>query len=217
MQPPERDDAVASPRPTGTPLIPKVEARTLLHRTRAALPEEHRSVASAAIQARLLAIPELRRPQDVHCYLSRSGDQEVETEELIQALAEMGHTVFLPVVVGRSRIRTDAPRILEAPYAPGDTLITSPFGIDEPPAEHGRRLASSVAVIPGLGVGSNAVRVGHGWGYYDELLAGSDAFIVQLCFDACVIGPVASHEHDVAPACVITETRILRNRDSRLV
>ena len=197
--------------------MPKSEARAILARTRAGLAVEYREYAANAIRERVTRLPELQTSTQVHCYLAPEGEPEVQTKELLAALGQMGHELFLPVVVGRSRTPGKAPRILEARYRPGDSLIRSPFGIDEPDPKGGRRLASHVAIIPGLGVALNAVRVGHGWGYYDELLADTTTTIIQLCYDACVIGPVIPSDHDVPPSIVITESRILRNRDSRLV
>ena len=195
----------------------KRAARQALRAIRAGLPESDIRDASAAICGRILTLPELSGTDEVHCFWPRQDTPEIDIRPVIHQLLGAGRSVYLPVVVQAVRRSTDGPRILEAPLQNEETLEAGPWGIPQPDAHSARRLLSGIAIVPGLGVGQNATRVGQGWGFYDELLNQSDPLVVLPCFDSCILGAVEANDSDVPPGVVVTETRVLRNHGGKLV
>jgi 5,10-methenyltetrahydrofolate synthetase len=198
-------------------LLAKSVARQLLKGTRASLPASYVASASVVIADRIHNLPEVASAAEVHCFWPRAGAVEIDMRQFVIRTIARGGRVYLPVVVNPSCQPGEEPRILEAPLEDASLLREHRWSILEPPADAARRFACSVAVVPGLGVGRNAVRIGQGWGFYDELLAGTDVPIILPCFDACVVDAITSRPADVPVTCVVTESRVLRNHRGKLL
>jgi 5-formyltetrahydrofolate cyclo-ligase len=120
---------------------------------------------ATAIAQRLLATPEVRRAAVVAAYVSVGS--EPGTGPLLQALAEAGTRVLLPV------LRRD--RDLDwAPYEGPAALASARLGLLEPTtARLGRDAVAGADVLlcPGLAVDGAGRRLGRGGGSYDRVLA----------------------------------------------
>lgn len=194
----------------------KHDSRLDLRRIITGLPLEYRDEASARICKRLMELPAIRAAREAHCYWPRTAAGEVDIRPVIEWMLSLGTRVFLPVVVRRSHARGPSPRVLESEFGDPALLARGHWSILEPPHDHARPFASDVAIVPGLGVGRNGVRVGQGWGFYDELLENAAVPIVMPCFEACVVGAVPARRQDVLPTIVVTEDRTLVNTAGRL-
>ena len=179
---------------------------------RAQLTPEVYEERSAAIVARMQALPELRQAQTVHCYWPLVERHEIDVRPLITWLHERGLQVVLPVVqryVSRSSV--ELPRLRHARYDGPATLRPNRWGIHEPSAGPSVPIEDLEAVVvPALGAGRNGHRIGHGLGYYDAFL--SQVAVPTLCpvFDGCLSDWVEPEAHDVRVSVIITEHETLR-------
>ena len=187
----------------------KATLRKILAGIRFALPASYRADASQRIVGRMLGIPELRAAPAVHCYWPVVDFGEVDTRPLIEAVVVGGNRVFLPVISSYERRPGVVPRIHEAEYNATTSLKKNRWGIGEPVDSDSRAFGCEVAVVPGLGAGRNGIRVGHGWGFYDELLGDSRVPVLFPCYDACVVDFIEGWPTDVRVSQIITESQII--------
>jgi 5-formyltetrahydrofolate cyclo-ligase len=61
-------------------------------------------------------------------------------------------------------------------------------------------------LVPGLAFSRNGIRLGRGAGYYDRLLAGSNAVKIGLTYEDRVFDWLPAEEHDVKMDYLLTET-----------
>lgn len=90
---------------------------------------------------------------------------EADVRPLLEALAERGAALALPVVTAKG-----APLIFRA-WTPGEPLVEAAFGLSVPPPEAPERTPALV-LAPLLAVDGSGNRLGHGAGFYDRTLAG---------------------------------------------
>src|SRR5437667_985284 len=100
----------------------KQAMRNRMRRARAALPPEERAVLGARVEARLLALPELRAARTV--LLFYSFGTEIPTTVLMRRLLERRYRVLLPYLSG------DAMEAAEV--RPGTHLEATDYGPKEP-------------------------------------------------------------------------------------
>ena len=134
----------------------KAAARERFRALRARTPSPQVAAVSAAIVARVRALPEVAAARVVHLFWPLPG--EVDLRALAAALAAEGRTVALPVVVGRSLAhrRFDGVR----------GLVPGPFGTLSPPDDAPEVDVGGIDVVlvPGLAMGRDGSRLGYGGG-----------------------------------------------------
>lgn len=89
---------------------------------------------------------------------------------------------------------------------------TGRWGIREPDEGAWRVEAGELrlVVVPGLAFDRVGTRLGHGGGFYDQLLAGAaGAFLVGVCADWQLTGRLPRDTHDVGMDAVATEKRVV--------
>lgn len=177
----------------------------LLERARAITPEV-RAAAEAAMQARLLALPEIEAARGVLVCLSYGI--EPETRPLIGALTDANKQVYLP--------RADrADRQLHVHAWPCE-LQQLRFGLQQPSTTAAQLAADEimqrvdVAVILGLGFDHDGVRLGHGSGYVDRFLAAHAIPAIALTFEAQLVERLPRATYDIPMAVIVSEDRVLR-------
>ncbi|MCG6207278.1 5-formyltetrahydrofolate cyclo-ligase [Rhodopseudomonas sp. HC1] len=173
---------------------------------RRGLSEAARTAAAMAIAARGLPF-ELPPGAVVSGYAPIRG--ELDPLPLMQALAARGARLVLPAVVQQGRpLRFHA-------WQPGDALLRSPLGIDEPRPE-APELNPDILLIPLAAFDGLGHRIGYGAGYYDctlEALGAARRIItVGLAFAVQQIAAVPAAAHDVALDYVLTEHETLNFR-----
>lgn len=160
-----------------------------------------REARSAAICARVLALPAFAAAPAIHCYLAMRS--EVETRPLIAAALAAGKAVAVPVLERDGRLwHSWIGGLGEAELAPGV------FGTPRPrrprpcePADWG------LIVVPLLGFDRRGYRLGYGKGYYDALLAAAPALpAVGVAFAAQELPLIPDEPHDVPLSVIITES-----------
>ncbi|HEU5426130.1 MAG TPA: 5-formyltetrahydrofolate cyclo-ligase [Actinocrinis sp.] len=168
--------------------------------------------ASSALAQRLLQTPELDVSEPDH-YLTvcayASFGTEPDTTQLIEALAERGVRVLLPVLLPDSDLDW---AVYDARFEAGR------FGLREPVGERlGAEaiLGADVVLVPALAVSDTGQRLGRGGGSYDRALARlmvrqqgglrrrSQPWVCALVYDheLGATFPVEPHDQPVDAAC----------------
>lgn len=111
---------------------------------------------------------------------------------------------------------TDGNGFMEA-YVPDDEgyLIDS-HGIREPDPERSQfidRKQLEVIVVPLVGFDAGCRRLGHGAGYYDRYLEGTDALKIGVAYEVQKLDEIITDEHDIPLDLIITETETYKKGD----
>ena len=165
--------------------------------------------AARAISVRLLAALEeglidLGSGAAVSAYWPK-GD-ELDPRPIMIVLAERGHRIGLPVVPGPAR-----PLVFRE-WAPGDTLVSAGFGLEEPAAER-REVVPEFLLVPLLAFDRRGYRLGYGGGFYDRSLAAlqtrGPATAVGLAYSRQELAEVPCGPNDRPLDWVVTETETI--------
>lgn len=158
---------------------------------------------SSEIAERVFSLPEYRDAETIFTFVGT--DQEVDTRKIINRALEEGKRVAVPRTFGKGIM-------VPCEISGLNDLIPGRYGIPEP--QDGSRTVSlaegDLILVPCLACDLNGMRIGHGAGYYDRLLAGSKSYKAILCFDALVVDDIPFDELDVRSEMVVTETRVVR-------
>ncbi len=173
---------------------------------RAALSPEAHAAASAALVARLDALPELRAARTVHSFWPAPDRGEPDLRALLQRLHARGVTVVLPRVV------PGAAHALAHHVWDGHAPAPGAFGLPEPAADAPTAplQALDVVLVPALAADRHGHRLGYGKGYYDRFLPATRAVTILPLFDAALVDALAPEPHDVPVDLVVTDVQTLR-------
>jgi len=112
---------------------------------------------------------------------------------LIKQMLAMGKRVVVPKVA-RKRL------VLSEVQDPGRDLAPGRFGVWEPIPQAMRPVSVEeldLVLVPGIAFDRDGHRLGHGFGYFDRLLARvPDIPTVGLCFDFQLVDRLPRHPHD---------------------
>ncbi|MBR6371581.1 MAG: 5-formyltetrahydrofolate cyclo-ligase [Victivallales bacterium] len=98
----------------------------------------------------------------------------------------------------------------------GEWLVEGNYGIAEPLQDLPRSKAphifegGAVWLVPGLAFSRDGGRLGRGAGYYDRLLAGTNAIKVGIAFSSRILEQIPCAEHDVRMDYLLTETGLAK-------
>lgn len=193
----------------------KAELRNELRVRRQTIAPEELATRSASLVA---AIADDARWQDavsVAAFVGVGG--EPDTMPLLRAALQAGKALWLPRVLDARGGQTELVRVRDL-----DTLVEGGFGLREPSPDDGPReprlvpsMELDVVLVPGLAFGRDGVRLGHGPGHYDRLLAPvrdlDRPWRVGVCLREC-LDPIPealpAEDHDVPMHLVATEEGI---------
>lgn len=157
----------------------------------------------------VLALPEVQAATRVTAYVSVG--REPGTGVLLDALAERGVTVLLPVVLPDLDLDW-------APYTGSKNLVKASRGLLEPSADPlgtDAVTTADVVLVPALAVDRNGYRLGQGGGCYDRALArvAGRAFTCALLHDGELLDlPLPRDQHDIPVHAVATPSDLHRLR-----
>lgn len=177
---------------------------------KASLGEEELRRRSAAVEKRLLALPEYDAADSVMIYVSKAG--EVSTRGLIRRALADGKRVAAPMAVPATRSLILGPvHDFEADLARGR------YGVLEPTRTGVDAAEIDLFIVPGTAFDREGNRLGSGWGYFDRLLGSlpGGRTKVGLAFDFQVVGNLEPEDHDIPVDVVISETETRRTRCDR--
>lgn len=173
--------------------------------------QKDRNTVSAAIAARVMALPEYRRAGSVLWYVGVRS--EVATLDVLpRALAE-DRQIALPYCVG-DELELFRLSSLEQ-LLPGAYGILEPSSAFRSQSQH--RVSATdldLVVVPGVAFDVCGGRLGHGRGYYDRLLAQvrDQTVLVGAAFECQIVAAVPMEDHDVRMDFVVTQSRTIECR-----
>ncbi len=183
----------------------KIAARRDVTAARDAMPADARAAASAAITARIAALPTFAEARTV--LLTLPFRSEWDTLPLIGMALAAGKIVAAPRVNRATRMLE-----LRALADPPRDLVIGSFGIPEPAPDAVPVAADTVdwVLVPGIAFDRAGRRLGYGGGYYDRLLPLLErACRVAGAFDVQLVDRVPSAPHDLHVDVIVTESQTL--------
>ena len=145
----------------------KGELRTVMLRLLKQQREDDRRRKSEAIQRKVFRLTAFRRARTIGCYLALP--YEVQTWQMIEEMLAQGKRVVVPVTVPHTKRLT-----LSEIQDPASELHNGAFGVFEPKRSVRRPVRAGevdLLLVPGLAFDRRGHRLGHGYGYFDRLLA----------------------------------------------
>ena len=167
---------------------------------------------SAKIASRLLQCEEITGAENIFIYVSFRS--EVATLPIIRQLMSSGKQVSVPLTQPKEK-RLDIVLLKD----PDTELEPGYYDIPEPRRDllPERLLPPEVLdtiILPGSVFDERCGRFGYGGGFYDRLLSSiPEARRIALAFELQIIKELPLKEHDELLDCVVTEKRIVKNRE----
>jgi 5-formyltetrahydrofolate cyclo-ligase len=183
----------------------KQRVRQLMQRRRAAIPD--RKLRSRQIIERLVQLPEYASAETILFYVSVRN--EVDTQAALDEALAAGRRVAVPYCEqGELRlVRLFDRKELEL----GAHNIPEPLmAVRDDPDRQVPPETVDFAVIPGVSFDTLGYRLGHGAGYYDNLLARlrPGAVLAGLSFECQIVDELPIEPHDMGLHYVVTETTV---------
>lgn len=184
--------------PSSKPLCEKQALRAKKLSRLDTLPQSYIDASDAAIEAKLLGLPEYLDAQRVFVYFSVG--REVKTQGIIAHALAAGKQIALPVCEAGGKMSF---RLI----SDMQELRPGMFGIPEPLPDAPELVpqGGDVMIVPALCCDEHGNRLGHGAGYYDRYLAECECFTVCLCRKRMLEKLVPTEPTDVAVSLVLTE------------
>lgn len=184
--------------PSSKPHCDKQALRTKKRSELEALPQGYIDESNAAIEAKLLSLPEYLNAKRVFVYFGIG--REVKTQGIISRALAAGKQVALPVC-------QDCGNMSFRLISDLSELRSGKFGIPEPSPDAPELTprAGDIMIVPALCCDEHGNRLGHGAGYYDRYLANCDCFTVCLCRKRMLESIIPTEPTDIAVSLVLTE------------
>lgn len=158
---------------------------------------------SAAICARVIALPQFRDASAIHCFLPIRS--EVDTRPIIAAALAAGKAVAIPITVGKGPLEHSWISTLEPmAFTQGSFGTLRPLQIR--PATPGMW---SLTIVPLLAFDRMGTRLGYGKGHYDRLLAQTGSAAIGVAFADQELPELPSAGHDVSLDLIVTEQALI--------
>lgn len=160
---------------------------------------------SKQIKKRLFAMDKFEQASTILFYVSY--DNEVYTHDMIKEGISNRKNVIVPISDKENR------RLILSKLESLDDLDYGAYGILKPKKERVKKVSLDMIdliIVPGVGFDEQGYRVGHGKGYYDDLLRNSKkASHIGLAFEAQIVKKIPTEDHDLPVHKIITEKRII--------
>ena len=188
---------------------PRQLIRKQVRQARQLLSAEQQQQAAQALCQQFLNLPELTTSQHIALYLHNDG--EIATKDLIQALWQLGKSIYLPVLHPFT-----AGYLLFQRYQANTPMTCNKFGIAEPQLNcQDLKVVAELDLIltPLVAFDIRGQRIGMGGGYYDRTFAMQSLAqqrMIGLAHDCQQVASIAAETWDVPLPLVVTPSAIFR-------
>jgi 5-formyltetrahydrofolate cyclo-ligase len=182
----------------------KEKVRKELIKLRKNLSKEDLFEKSNKIKNRLFKMNEFVQSSAILFYVSY--DNEVYTHEIIKESIANKKIVVVPVTDKKNKI------LILSKLESWDDLSLGEYNILEPRKEKIKEISIdkiNLIIVPGVGFDESGHRIGHGKGYYDNLLKNTKSKTIGLAFEFQVIKNIPFEKHDIPIDKIVTEERII--------
>jgi 5-formyltetrahydrofolate cyclo-ligase len=159
---------------------------------------------SNKIKDRLFKMKEFKEASTILFYISY--DNEVFTHDMIKDSITNKKNVVVPVTDKKNKT------LILSKLEIWDDLCIGTYNILEPKKEKIKEISIDkidLIIVPGVGFDKQGHRIGHGKGYYDNLLKNSEAPTIGLAFEFQIIKNIPIERHDVPIDKIVTEKRLI--------
>jgi len=160
---------------------------------------------SNKIKNRLFKMKEFKEASSILFYVSY--DNEVYTHEMIKDCIKNKKNVVVPVTDKKNK------KLIFSKLENWDDLSPGAYNILEPNKEKIKEISINeidLIIVPGVGFDENGNRIGHGKGYYDNLLKNSTkALHIGLTFESQILKQIPIDAQDIPVKKIITEKRLI--------
>ena len=182
----------------------KATLRDQVRARRDAMSPEARAAGSAVIAERAIAVIGTTRPSVMAAY--RAIYSEVDPQAILDWALRNGIAGALPAV-------SDATTLLFRRYRPGDPLASGGFGTLAPTRE-AAEVDPDLVISPMIAFDRSGMRLGHGRGFYDRMIArlrakGVRPLLIGVAFAAQEVPAIPAEAHDVKMDWIVTENETL--------
>jgi len=189
----------------------KDKIRKELKGIREKLPKKEVLEKSNQIKKRLFEINEFKQSNTILFYVSY--DNEVYTHDMIKECISNKKDVIVPISDKENR------RLILSKLINWADLETGSYGILEPRKDKIEEYPIDnidLVIVPGVGFDESGYRIGHGKGYYDNLLKESkNALHIGLAFELQIVDKIPTEIHDLPVHKIVTEKRVIDCRRTR--
>lgn len=191
------------------PTDPRHLIRKHIRHARQQLSTLEQQIAAQNLCQQVLKLPELPRSQHIALYLHNDG--EIATTPIIQALWQLGKTIYLPVLHPFTQ-----GFLLFQQYAPHTPMTSNRFGIAEPRlACHQLKCVAELDVVftPLVAFDTAGQRIGMGGGFYDRTFAHQPLVqqrLIGLAHDCQRVSQIPAAVWDLPLPTVVTPSAIYR-------
>lgn len=180
---------------------------------KARVAQKDKDVVSAAIVAKVQALPQYQSAKTVMYYVDAGS--EVKTRHALAGAISAGKKVVVPWCVVENNtlelfLLEDVNELVEGAYKilePKDELRRLPNKLIDPKT-------LDFVMVPGTAFDLKGGRMGQGKGYYDRLLGAvrPDSPLVALAFECQIFDEIPVAPHDVFMDLVVTESRVIKGK-----
>jgi 5-formyltetrahydrofolate cyclo-ligase len=158
---------------------------------------------SELIKNRLFEMKDFQQALTILFYVSY--DNEVYTRDMIKESIKLGKNVIVPKSDKENR------KLILSKLNNWEDLVKGAYGILEPKEIDPISIDKiDLIIVPGVGFDKQGRRIGHGKGYYDNLLRNSKKTIhIGLAFEFQIVEKIPTEAHDVPVQKIITEKRVI--------
>ncbi|MDR1464123.1 MAG: 5-formyltetrahydrofolate cyclo-ligase [Oscillospiraceae bacterium] len=180
----------------------KAALRQALLARRAALPQEERRRASAAMAAALERSPLFEAADCLLGYMPMGSEPDLRS--LLALALRRGKRLALPRCEAGGQLRFYClPDLAEM-----ESLAPGSYGIPEPDPERLTELnpaEAALCLVPGLSFDGSGYRLGYGKGYYDRFLRRFPGVALGVCYEQLREERLPREAHDLPVAWLLTQ------------
>jgi 5-formyltetrahydrofolate cyclo-ligase len=160
---------------------------------------------SESIKRKLFDLDEFKNASTVLFYVSYNN--EVFTHNMIRDALSFGKIIVVPISIIEER------KLMLSMLENFEDLRAGSYGILEPKPDKIKEISINeidLIIVPGVGFDTIGHRIGHGKGYYDELIKRSmNHMHIGLAFELQLVKKIPTKSHDLPVKRIITEKRII--------